>query len=193
MKKMLAALACAAALCAGGASHAAVLTFDDPGLIDIDNNTGIATYTESGFALAGPAASFLLLDAALVGDTDGANGILSLKAVGGAAFALLSMDYAFYDLGFGADPGTLSVIGLLNGVQVASQTLTLGSLKSFSFGAGFAGLTEVDFIGTTAFALDNVNAVAVNAPPVPEPATVALMATGLLGLMLQARRRRKAS
>ena len=189
MKKLFAAVACAAALFAGGAGHAAVLTFNDPGVIDIDNNTGIAIYTESGFTLSGPAPSFLPLDMTLVGGIDGST-FLKLMAVGGGAFTLMSMDYAFYDLGFGAEPGTLSVIGLLNGVQVASQTLTLGSLKSVSFGAGFGNLTAVTFSGTTAFALDNLNAVPV-AAPIPEPATVALTAIGLLGVMLQVKRRRQ--
>ena len=37
MKRFLTAVACAAALCAGGAAHATLITFNDPGVIDIDN------------------------------------------------------------------------------------------------------------------------------------------------------------
>jgi PEP-CTERM motif len=187
MKKLFAAVACAAALCAAGASHAAVLNFDDPAVIDIDDNN-VATYTESGFTLKGPAASFLPLDASLVAGIDG-SALLSLTAVGGGAFSFASMDYAFYDLGFGDAPGVLSVTGLLNGVQVASTSFTLGALASTSFGAAFGNVTAVTFSGTTAFVLDNLN-VNLVAAPVPEPATMALMAVGLLGLMLGAKRRR---
>jgi len=189
MKNLLAAIACAAALCAAGASHAAVLTFDDPGVIDIDMNS-VATYTESGFTLMGDAASFLPLDSTLVGGINGPTSLLSLMSVGGGEFSLASMDYAFYDLGFGAPPGMLSVTGLLNGVQVASQTFMLGSLASVSFGAAFGDLTAVTFSGTTGFALDNLSASPI-AAPVPEPATVALTAVGLLGVMLWPKRRRK--
>lgn len=191
-KNSLAAFAFAAALCAGGASHAAVLNFDNPGQIVFDSN-GMQTYTESGFTLSGPPVSFLPLDSALVGDTDGTNSAISLMAVGGAAFSLMSIDYAFYDLSFGSNavpPGMLSVIGFVNGAQVASQSLTLGGLQTFSFGAGFGNLTEVNFIGSTAFALDNLT-VGPAVAAVPEPATAVLMATGLLGVMLGANRRRK--
>ena len=51
MKILWTAMACAAALCAVGTAQAGVLTFNDPGVIDIDNNTNVATYTESGLAL----------------------------------------------------------------------------------------------------------------------------------------------
>lgn len=188
MNKLLAAVTCAAALCAGGASHAAVLTFDDPPVIGIDNNN-LAIYTESGFTLTGQAASFLPLDASLIGGIDGAT-LLSLMAVGGGAFSLASMDYAFYDLGFGAEPGMLSVTGLLNGVQVASQTFALGARAGVSFGAAFGNLTTATFSGTSAFALDNLNASPQTAP-VPEPATVALIAVGLMGVMLGVNRRQR--
>ena len=189
MKKLLAGIACAAALCSPGASQANVLTFDDPGLIVIDMNN-VATYTESGFALTGDAASFLPLDSALVGGIDGPSTLLTLMSVGGGAFSLASLDFAFYDLGFGDAPGVLSVTGLLNGAPVSLQTFTLGAPSSASFGSAFANLTAVTFSGTTAFALDNLSAVP-SAAPVPEPSTLGLTAVGLLGLLARVNRKRK--
>ena len=186
MKKLIAAASWAAALCLGSAAQAAVVTLNDPGEIAIDAGTNVATYTESGFALSGPAASFLTIDNSLLGGIDGTTPF-SLRRVGGGAFSLASFDYAFFDLGFGAGPGTLSVTGLFNGVQVAAQTFALGSLASASFGAAFANLTGVDFSGTTGFTLDNLN---VQAAAVPEPSTVVLTALGLIGVAFGARRRR---
>ena len=184
MKHLLIAAALVAALCSGGAAQAGVLTFDDPAIVDIDNNIGIATYTERGFTISGPAASFLTLNDSLVGGID-ASTPFSLKALGGGPFSLLSLDHAFFDLGFGAPPGALIVTGLLNGVQVASQQLSLGDLASFGFGAGWARVSEVTFSGTTGFALDNLSVLAI-----PEPGTLALTAAGLAAVLFSRRRRR---
>ncbi|MBC8058084.1 MAG: PEP-CTERM sorting domain-containing protein [Rhizobiales bacterium] len=183
MRKLFTALLCAAAFCTANAAHAAVLNFNDPGEIVIDNDTFIATYTESGFAISGAAATFLPLDSALVGGIDGSTPF-SLKDAGGGSFSLLSLDYGFYDLGFGAAAGMLSVTGLLNGLQVASQMFSLGAGAMGSFGAAFGNVTEVTFSGTSGFSIDNVNVT-----PVPEPETVALMALGLLALGWRVRRR----
>lgn len=192
MKTLFATLAAAAALSIGTVGHAEVLNFNDPSA-PIEFDAGGATYTESGFTLSGPGVPFLVIDEMLIGGLTDDNGVpiaSSLMAVGGGAFSLVSMDYAFFDLSFGADPvpGVLSVAGLLNGVQVASQTFTLGSAASVSFGSAFGNLTSVTFSGTSAFGLDNLNVTAV-AAPVPEPATLALTAIGLLGVVLRVNRR----
>lgn len=189
MKTGLSAAAACAAVCAvalggAGAARAGVLTFDDPGPVLIDDTGTLATYTEGGFALSGAAASFLPLDGGLVGGIDGTTP-LNLKAVGGGSFSLVSLSHGFYDLGFGAPPGTLTIVGLTNGLQVVSQTLQLGGAATASFGVAFGQLTEVSFSGSTGFALDNLAVT----PAVPEPATAAMALVGLLGVAWQLRRR----
>ena len=195
MKKIFAALAAAAALAIGGASHAEVLSFTEPTTPIAFDSAGNAVYTEGGFALSGPSVPFLLLGEMLVGgirdDLNGPTTGFSLAAVGGSAFSLQSFDHAFFDLGDAA--GNLSVTGLLNGMQVASQVFSLGAPGSAAFGAGFANLTSVSFNGTSGFTLDNIGVQALALAPIPEPATVVLTGIGLLGLALHACRRRRSA
>ncbi len=167
----------AAALWAGGAAHAAVITFNDPAVIEIDNNTGVATYTEAGYTIRGPAASFLPIDMQLVGGFDTTP--FSLIQLGGGVFSLLSLDFDFYDLGFGDASSTLTINGLLDGAVVMSSSVGLGGPGSLMFGAGWAQLDEVSFTGTAGFSLDNIQAVA---RAVPEPGTWLLSALALSGL-----------
>ena len=184
-------LAAAAALCLAGGAQAATVTFDDPGLITFDGD--VATYIESGFKIQGPALSFQLLDdldnpgnGFLVGGVLGAVPF-TLMAESGGIFSLFSMELAFYDLGFGAPAGDLTISGLFDGT-VISRIFDLGNLPTnpITFGSDWARLTQVSFLATSGFSLDNINVAAVAA--VPEPGTLALVGLAAAGLAYTRRR-----
>ena len=186
MKHALSRLACAAALTFSLGAQAAVVTFDTMGPIDIDNNTNVATYQESGFTLSGQAASYLTVGG--IGSA-GSGGLflatgnpLTLALTGGGLFNLLSLDY-----GLLSPPGAgdLTVEGLLDDNSLLTAMLALGDLASFQF-QGWSGLRSVTFSATADLVLDNINAV-------PEPGTAALAALALSGLALARRRRAPAA
>lgn len=181
MKKLLSSLACAAALSLTAGVQAAIVTFDSPGAVDIDNNTNLATYHEAGFRFAGDAASYLTLDGIGSGGTGGlfvlANSPLTFTAAGGGLFSLLGLDYGLYDP---QDTGVLNIHGLLGDNSQLNEMLALGALSGFSF-QGWSNLREVTFSANAAFVLDNVNAV-------PEPGSMAVVLAGLAGLALARRR-----
>ncbi len=167
-----------AVVCIGGAAHAGLITFNDPAVIEINNDTGVATYAEAGFVITGLATSFLTIDEALVGGFDATP--FTLSVLGGGSFVLQSLDIEAFDLGFG--PGTLIVAGLFDGVEVASRSFDLATeTGSVSFDSAWANLSSVRFSATGGFALDNINAV-------PEPTSILLAGAGLL--LATGRRRR---
>lgn len=183
LSRLAGAAALAAALCSGGAAHAGLVTFDNPGQIDIDNTTDVARYHEAGFVISGPSASFLPLDDALFGGFD--DTAFSFSQDGGGRFSLQSFDVVPEDFGFGTDAGTLFVSGLLDGVQVASLSVDLASASHLLFDSRWAQLTEVSFSSTGGFALDNI------AASVPEPGSLALVGAALLMAVSSRQRRRR--
>ena len=181
MKKTLLALACVATMGLANVGHAAILTFDMPALIDIDNNTGVATYQEGGFVLSAQAPTFLTLDNIGTAGSGGlfvlANSPLTLMAAGGGVFSLLGLDFGLNDPN---EAGVLDIQGLLGDNSVLGQQLNLGALQNFSF-QGWGNLRQVSFNATADVVLDNLNAV-------PEPGSAALTLAALSGLLLVRRR-----
>jgi len=179
-------LAAAAALCLAGNAYAAVVTFNNPGVILIEPISNVATYTESGFKIQGQAADFLLLNNGpgtgfLVGGFQGAGpglpgaGPITLMAASGGIFSLLSLDLDYFDVGNLA--GLLTISGILDGAQVATSIFALNAPASITFGANWAQLTQVSFLATSGFSLDNIRVAAV-----PEPGTLALVGLAAAGL-----------
>ncbi len=185
MRNVLSTLACVVALCTGSAAQAALVTFNNPSLIDIDPITNVESYNEAGFTFSGDAASpFLPLDGIGSGGSGGlfvlANSLLTLTASSGGLFTLQSLDFGLFDLQDTTASPSLLIEGLRADSSLLSQTLPLGGLTSFGF-ANWTGLQEVRFSANTDFVLDNVSAV-------PEPASLALVALGIAGLAVTRRK-----
>ena len=185
MRSVLSTLACAVALCAGPAAQAALVTFNNPSLIDTDPATNVARYNEAGFTFSGDSASFLPLDSIGSGGSGGlfvlANSLLKLTASSGGLFNLQSLDFGLSDLQDATLSPSLRVEGSLADNSVLMQTLGLGALANFGF-TGWTGLQEVRFSANTNFVLDNVSAV-------PEPTSLALLALGIAGVGVSRRSR----
>lgn len=187
MKKFIRLLTAAAALSCASISQAEVIDFDIPTTIEIDNESGIATYSEDGFAITGTAASFLTIDGIGTSMSPG------LFLVGGDTISLRSANnglfsFAGLDAGpFGSDLATvLSITGLFGDNTQLTTMIELADFGSYKL-SGFTGLTELRFSAAADVVLDNL---LVSGAEVPEPGSVALLLLGA-GAMVGARRRIK--
>lgn len=184
MKKLLATLVAACALGASGLAGAAVVNFDNPALIDIDNASGRAVYREAGFALSGEAAGFLTIDGlgtAMSGALvllDGST--VSLMAQGGGTFSFAGLAAGLLDPQGNA---TLRITGIFGDSSQLSTLLALSQLSSIP-APMWSGLTELRFMAGGDLVVDDIR---LGAGEVPEPASAALLLLGA-GLLLGVRR-----
>ena len=178
-----AAAAATLVLGAGAASAGTVQVTIDFGTVA--TGTG-SPYVEDGFAIAG---SFLELTG--IGNPpasiflDQFTASLTLTRVGGGAFSLLSFQYAC------AGVCDFSV----GGTAVTSGSSSGDVFATFTPVSGFTDLTSLVFTRNDSFhRIDNIVLSYDDAPAViPLPAGLPLLAGGLAGLGLMARRRRKAA
>lgn len=120
---------------------------------------------------------------------------VDIAAVGGQSFTLRSIDLAPLLGAFGA-PTQVTFLGMLAGGGTVSQSFEVAGATTALTRYAFTGFRNVSSVRMTVtgpdfepyLQLDNLQA-----SVVPEPATVALVAGGLVGLAALARRRRAAA
>lgn len=200
----------AAATCVAASAHAVVINFgglSEPGSdarllgsavlqdgfrFDSDNLLNVWQNDSPNHPVGGTAATSLM--------DYYASATTTMTMQSGSPFTVSSIDLAPWGT---AQTGTMDVtfFGTKPDTTVVQQTFTVANsdgatpvLQTFHFNAGFSGLSSLTvtqgvYFGSTGFQFNNVVAA-----PVPEPAALALMTGGLLGLAgLQRRRRRSAS
>lgn len=180
MRKLMCTLAAALAMTVAPAVSAATLDFNDPGLIEINNDTGVAIYDEAGFSLRGDAAGFLTIDGLGTGGSGGlvllGGNTITLDTTNGILFNFAGLDAGLLDP---AGSGTLSLTGIFGTGTELSAMLALGELASLNL-TPWNGLSELRLSASADLIIDNIQV-----SPVPEPDTVAMLLLGmgtLLGL-----------
>jgi len=180
-------------------ASAAVITFDGVGM-NTDKPVTVDGYTfdyldENGWCICSTAVSSAQIsngtDQILIRDTGDRDSTITMTIDGVTLFSLESFLGADGLLGVGGR--TIEVTGFYGaGGTVVESFLTTADIQStYLLSAAFTGLSSVNFhsFGSVGdgMALDNIT---VNSNRVPEPAPLALLGLGLLGLGM-ARKRRK--
>lgn len=201
----VAAAAILAVPVAGVSAHAAVVTFETAPY----GGGFTGPITENGFTYSRLSGALYVNNHGnpgqdMEGSEAGVGGVLNIVSAGSPDFTFSGLDYSAYDT---SDTGsqTLAVTGLLGGSIVGTDMYTLANTNVFypkyanwttELATILAGKTIDDLHVTLnagsgsggAFHENIDNVVLGAATPVPEPGSLALLGTGLLGLSLVLRR-----
>ena len=188
MHKLILKLTAALAMSAATLCHAATVGFDTDNLIDIDNSSNLASYSEAGFNLTGQAASFLTIDGVGTGMSGGlvllGGNTLRLSADNGGLFSFSGLGAGLYDPAMAA---MLKVTGIFGDSTQRTSVVTLGNFGHLDF-AGLNGLSELRLSANADVVFDDLM---LTASPVPEPGPAAMLLLGI-GTLVAARRVAKA-
>jgi hypothetical protein len=178
------------------AAHAAPVTINFNTLGGADNST-FTTYSQSGFTVSAQSGSiFVASGAGSFGDPSpdifaDPSGTIAVTD-GGGLFNFDSLDLGIFNVAGGAADYTIT--GFSNGTQVYTQTGSLFDKDSLTF-LTIIGTDQSTAITSFTIALSgnpdgvNVDNIDLNTVPTPEPSTLALFGTGILGLAGAARRK----
>ena len=186
-------VAAAALLSASLAAHANTIDFNTlPG----NNGDSFASYTEAGFLVQNSAGQYLVgkiygnpVPSLFSGyDETGASASITITAVGGGAFSFLSADLA-------SDGGnsTYAFSGSFNGVPIfplQTGTVVDGGFRTFNSTSPSVQLTSLTITENGRdYNVDNIVVNPSATAVTPEPSSIALLGTGLLGVAGMLRKR----